>query len=715
MKSRKKLICLAVAAALVMGAALSGCIVVNNEADVKQTVARVNIANTEAFVTEFGESFKPTVNEKVFLKRDMITAYYNGYREYVEYGQMTYAQAFEAIKDGLVSNAVITQYATAYLLKNKVDSGEATVAAYNALESEAAKYEYILDEATIKNAKYQLNVTLNSVLDSSERDIIDEEEDDEYSGSDTRSTPSGIDSTVEDYVPANYNVYTGYEGYELKDAGDDYEPIDGTNKVTRRKAYASFLSSLRSNYLITEADTETTDIWEVSYVKDSYVSQLQSAILSEYNELIVEEKEAVINTVVNDKYTYINTQYESLLSVQEKEYDSASSFESAMGSMSDTKFILYSPSTENDTDPDANNKYGTFGYVYNILLPFSSIQEGQLSVQQSYRDSEIISESEYFIERNKLLKNIVTTDQRAAWFNGTTDYSFSVSEYEEESGKTLDYFGKGNGRDYLFFKNNVTDVEHKQYEELVKYDGRYAYNGSVKKNTNGSYTLIPEKLSIDGMLTEFKAYLDYVLGADSVDFTVNENYYSYEVSDYTVGETKEIDYSKLIYATGKVNLSQMGREEMLATENKTDRYKAMSAVNELQYAYTTDTGVLSQYIGYTVSAYDTNYIKEFEYAAKEAVKEGVGTFKVCAGDYGWHLIYVTETFETSGSAVYNPDFSTANVNREGTFENRFYTMKKDSELANEVSLKQSAVLKEYNNKKAVTVYSEAYKDLSGLN
>ncbi|MDE7084314.1 MAG: hypothetical protein K2O81_03630, partial [Clostridia bacterium] len=266
-----------------------------------------------------------------------------------------------------------------------------------------------------------------------------------------------------------------------------------------------------------------------------------------------------------------------------------------------------------------------------------------------------------------------------------------------------------------FFKNNVTDVEHKQYEELVKYDGRYAYNGSVKKNTNGSYTLIPEKLSIDGMLTEFKAYLDYVLGADSVDFTVNENYYSYEVSDYTVGETKEIDYSKLIYATGKVNLSQTGREEMLATENKTDRYKAMSAVNELQYAYTTDTGVLSQYIGYTVSAYDTNYIKEFEYAAKEAVKEGVGTFKVCAGDYGWHLIYVTETFETSGSAVYNPDFSTANVNREGTFENRFYTMKKDSELANEVSLKQSAVLKEYNNKKAVTVYSEAYKDLSGLN
>ena len=713
MKSRKKLICLAVAAALVMGAAFTGCTAVNNEADVKQTLARVNIANTEAFAKEFGEEYKSTVTEKVFIKRDMITAYYNGYNQIVQPGTSS-KDVFDMIKDNLVSNAVNTQYATAYLLKNKVDAGEGTVAAYNALESEAAKYEYILDEAAVKNAKYQLNVTLNSVLDSAERDIIEEKDDDKYSGSDTRSTPSGINSTVDDYVPEGYNVYTGYEGYYLEDAGDDYEPIDGTNKNTRREAYSSFLGSLRSNYLITDEDTKTTDIWEVSYVKDSYVSQLQSAILSEYNDLIVEEKEKEINTVENDKYTYIKNQYDSLLDVQSKDYDSASSFESAMGSMSDTKFVLYSPSTENDTDPDDNNKYGTFGYVYNILLPFSTLQNAQLSVQQSYRDGEIISESEYFIERNKLLKNIRTTDQREAWFNGSTEYAFSVSEYEEESGKTLGYFGKDKGRDYLFFKNNVTDTEHKQYKEISKYDGRYSYNGSVRKNTNGSYTLIPEKLSIDGMLEEFKAYLDYVLGAGSTSYTVDDNYYTYQASDYTVGGTKEVDYSKLVYATGKVSLSQGNREEMFATENKTDRYKAMSAVNELQYAYTTDTGVLSQYIGYTVSAYDTSYIKEFEYAAKEAVKEGVGTFKVCAGDYGWHLIYVTETFETTGSAVYNPDFSTANVKREGTFENRFYNWKKDSELANQVSLKQSAVLKEYNTEKAVKVYSEVYKDLSGI-
>ncbi|MCM1438210.1 MAG: hypothetical protein NC131_03215 [Roseburia sp.] len=714
MKSSKKVICLAVAAALVAGVAFTGCTVTMNEADVKQRVATVNIANSQAFADEFGEAFgsgyKSAVTEKVFLKRDMITAYYNGYYQLVQQGQ-SYSQVFDSIKDSLVSNAVTTQYATAYLLKSKIEDGEATFAEYTAKQSEAAKYEYLLGETAVKSAKYQLNVTLNSVLDSSESDFLEEESDDKYSGSETRSTPTGIDSTVEEYVPEGYNVYTGYENYYLEDAGDDYEPLDGTTKATRRKAYASFLSSLRSNYLITDADTKTTDIWEISYVKDSYVSQLQTEILSAYNEKIVEEKENDVNTVVDDKYTYIQTQYESLLSVQENDYASSSSFESAMGNISDTKFILYSPSTENDSEG------GTFGYVYNILLPFSKVQEAQLSTLQSYRDGEVITESEYFAARNGILKNIRTTDQRAAWFNGSTDYSFNVKEYEEESGKTLGYFGKDAGREYLFFKNNVTDTENTQYNALEKYDGRYSYNGSVKKNTDGSYTLIPEKLDINGMLAEFEAYVNYVLGdGDRVDYTLNDGYYA--ITDFTVSDSdKEIDYSNLVYATGKVTLNQLSAGDMLITdkEHMTDRYKAMCAVNELQYAYTTDTGVLSQYIGYTVSAYDTSYIKEFEYAAKAAVKEGAGAFSVCAGDYGWHLIYVTESFKTGGGAVYTPDFSTERVNTEGTFENRFYNWKKDTELANEVSLKQSDVLKKYNNEKSVSVNKDAYKDLSGLN
>lgn len=707
MKSRKKLICLAVAASLVMGAAFTGCITTDSKADAKQTIAVVNISKTDAFKEEFA-GYESAVIDKVFLKRDMMTAYYNSY----QYSSgSSYAEIFDNIKNSLVSNAVTTQYAVVYMLKSM---GDGALSTYLSKETEAEKYEYILggkESTAVKSAVYSLQSTLNSVLDSSEKNYLDEEEDDEYSGSDTRSTPTGIDSTVEDYIPEGYGIYTGYEGYLLSDMqtavdNEDYEPLDGTTRVTRQKAYASFLSSLRSNYLLTEADTDTTDIWKLSYVQESYVSQLQSEIISEFQDKITEDQEEKIQNVENNVYTYVKAQYDSLLGKQSKDYDNKSTFESEMGSLSDTKFILYSPSTENDTE-QMGGTYGTYGYVYNILLPFSSLQSQQLTALQNYRDNDIYTESEYFIERNKLLKNIVTTDQREAWFNGTTDYSFKASETE------LGYYGKADGREYLFFEKNVTDKEHKQYKALEKYTGLYSYNGTVKKNTNGSYTLIPNKLSIDGMLEEFSAYINYVLdGGDNVTYNKNNDYYAYEASEYTIGETKEVDYEKLVYGSGKVNFTDGSRENMFAEGS--DRYKAMCAVNELQYAYTTDTGVLSQYIGYTVSAYETSYIKEFEYAAQQAIREGAGAFKICAGDYGWHLIYVTETFDTDGGELYDVDFSKEHVEKEGTFENRFYNWIKDSHLAKEVTLKNNKVLKDYNTGKAVKVYTKAYKDLTEL-
>lgn len=726
MKSRKKLICLAVAASLVMGAAFSGCTAVINEADVKQTVATVNISNADAFAEEFGEDYKAAVTGKTFLKRDMLSAYYNSYSNYPEMGY-TNAQIFEMIKNSLVANAVSIQYATVYLLYNMDDTSHTALNEYLAKQTEADKCEYILnhyDDSAVARAEYTLKVTLNSVLDSAERNLPElkdkEEEDDEYVGSGTRSTPTGIDSTVEEYVPEFYNVYTGYEGYLLTEEplkkaveNKDYEPVYGTTAVTRQKAYAAFLQSLDSNFLLTDGDTETTDIWELSYVQESYVSQLQSEIISAFQDKVTEEKESIIDDTESGNYDYVENQYNSLLKSQTADYATTSAFENAMGSMSDSSFVLYSPSTKRG-ESDTENR--TFGYVYNILLPFSSLQSAQLAVLQSNRDSEIITESEYFFERNKLLKNIQTTDQRSAWFNGTTDYSFNAKEYNETATTPLEYYGKNNGRDYLFFKNNVTDTEHAQYEALEKYAGLYAYNGTVRENADGSYTLIPDKLSIDGMLTEFSAYINYVLGdgttpADSVTVTKNNDFYS--TKDFVkAGEEKEIDYSKLVYATGSVELgANSGRENMFDPD--TNRYKAMSAVNELQYAYTTDTGVLSQYIGYTVSAYDTSYIKEFEYAAQEAVKGGAGTFAVCAGDYGWHLIYVTETFDVDGGAVYkNVSFSKTQVEKEGTFENRFYNWIKDSHLAQEVTLKSNKVTKDYNTDKAVTVYTDAYKDLT---
>ncbi|MGN0813472.1 MAG: hypothetical protein ACI4MQ_08195 [Candidatus Coproplasma sp.] len=725
-KLKSKLIAIAaVAVSITMAASFSGCVTLN-EKDVKQTVSTVNLSASSDFKTEFGD-YADAIEEETVTKMDLIVSYLNSGSSYVQQGY-TYAQVFDMLSEALVENAAVTQYATAYVLKSKCEASDLniTLDTYLLQETEKDKYEYLLGGETsdaVKSAKYSLYSSLNNVLDSYEKNYIKSDSEESYTGTASRTTPTGVDTLKEDYIPADYNVYTGYTGNLLADAGSEYEPLEGTNRTTRRKAYSAFINYLRNNYLLGENETDNTKIENLKYVQDMYVSQLKQEIISEFSDLFEEDREAIITTVEGGVYTYVKGRYDKIYEEQVSAYGKTSSFETAMDSISDTSFILYSPSTTEDTEQQADGSYGTYGYVYNILLPFSEKQSDRLTELQYYRDNNSgITDSDYFADRNKLLKNIETTDQRSAWFNGTTDYSFNAKEYNTQNAdKAIDYYyGTDSSRAYLFFENNLTKTE--KYEALEKYDGRYSYNGTVKKNANGSYTLTPKKIGIDGMLDEFVNYVNFVLEGEKADFSYGDKYVSgnrgtndsyYATTDFTkAGDEDEIDYSKLVYATGKVDVSDLSDQNMFV--DGSDRYKALCAVNELQYAYTTDTGILSRYIGYSVSAYSTSYIKEFEYAAQQALRMGVGAFKVCAGDYGWHIIYVTDTFSCEGGATYTPVFSKENVEKEGTFENRFYEWIKESDLTNEATLKRSEIIRTLVNDDTVKTDKNVYKDLSEL-
>ncbi len=740
MKS-KKILCAAVAVALTMGvsgAVFTGCFSTNNEEDVKQVVAEVNCA--ESIKSEFGAECSSAVATTKILKRDLVAGFMNYGSTYLQSG-MTSSQAYDTIVDGLVDNAVLNQYAQVYLLKHKTETNEISLETYNSKESEVEKIKYLLGEEAVKKADYSFNSSINSSLDSYEKQYLSEENG--YTGSGSRATPTGIDTLKEDYVPEKYGIYTGYKNYFLSDAGEDYEPVENSNKTSRRKAYARFIGNLKRNYLISAKDVDTTDIMQISYIQSVYLSALKEAVVDQFYEVFEKKQETIVSeTDENGVYTYVEAQYNGLdgeYTKQEKKYSKVSDFESSLSTMSDTSFILYSPSTTEDTaetEVEGKTTRGTYGYVYNILLPFSTMQSVRLTELQKFRDADPaqITESKYLYDRNEILKQITTTDQRSAWFNGTTDYSFDAS------GKELSYYNGGKDyRKYLFFENNLLKSgENGKYEKLEKYDGRYSYNGKVNKNKNGSYSLIPDKLTIDGMLSEFSAYINYVLGKDpatenaavvhagdtlagGTDSAAFGAYYSThaaegEEPDFTkAGEDTEIDYSLLVYATGQVDFgadAKTGDIDMFTEDSA--RYKVMSAVNELQYAYTTDTSVLSQYIGYSVSAYDTSYIKEFEYAAQRALRMGVGAFKVCAGDYGWHLIYVTDTFDVEGGEVYKGlSWTKDRVEAEGTFENRFYNWVKDSAISKETGKKRSEVVKAYNNDESVTINKKTYKDLAG--
>ena len=730
MKKRTKILSVMTAAAIACTVTLAGCSLVSadSQADMEQIIAEVDISKAESLDASLAE-YAGAVSNTSIKKRELVAYFLNSGSTLVQNGS-TYGEAFETLAKTLVNNAILVQYATLSTLQDMAEDSSYTafstaagaVEWFNAFETDAERYEALLkyqegvDDYEGDNnvdyvllSRYTMMSSLNSSIDSYEEDILDPEHD---HGSSTATVPDGVDAEVENYYPVDedgnldYGVYTGYSGYLLSDSGvysDD--AVDGTTMWSRRQAYNRFIQVLDANYLITEED-DISDVWSLEYVQSDYVNLLSQQMLSNYFDLYENEFEESIEA---DSYAYVSDRYEELLSQQSADYGTSSSaltsFETAMGDLSDTSFILYAPDTDN------GNK---FGYIYNILLPFSSQQEVQLESLSSQLENDALTQDGYYAGRNEILKKVTSTDQRSSWFNGGEDYSFDASA----SG--ISYYNGGNtNRTILFFEDNLTNNE--RYEKLDKYYGQYTYNGTAVKNADDSYTLIANKINIDDMLGEFSSYLDYVLGTGSVDYgywSANGGFAgadnsAYYANDSFTDENGEIDYSKFMYAYGKVDLGTFVASDL--TNPDSDYYKAMSAVNELQYAYTTDTSVLSEYIGYTVGAYSTSYIKEFEYAAQYAIREGgVGAFAVCAGDYGWHLIYVTYVLEPdSNGEIYDVDWT--RIDTEGTFEYNFYEMIKSSDLENVSTRYQSNLLQSlYQADSSVVLYEDRYSDLTSL-
>ena len=152
-------------------------------------------------------------------------------------------------------------------------------------------------------------------------------------------------------------------------------------------------------------------------------------------------------------------------------------------------------------------------------------------------------------------------------------------------------------------------------------------------------------------------------------------------------------------------------------------YKAISAVNELMFAYSTDTGCLNKYYGYSIASIDetTSYVKEFEYAAQKAVTEGgIGTYYVVATDYGWHILYVSFVYngkkndEADLGNVFSTGFVYSERTTEGTFSYYYYQAKKSSIVSDYTSSKTSQINAQLNTDSVVTMYKDRYADLSSL-
>ncbi len=742
----------------------AGCdlITTDNKKDMELVVAEVNITNDrEALDTAFSllgsdktlnltdDQLKSIAVTDEIYKRDLIAYFLSYGYNYVSQGS-SYSEVFNMLMDALVERKITAQFATVYYLNagevvvdrasfDTTDAyyeavqgsngmkmkGEISVEGYlDAIEGKTgdeaavAGYSYFLTQDEINYAEYVVKTSINDAIDSYEEEIISAQSDSDSSSEETRAIPTGANEKSDYYYPKktgesgsvlDYDIYTATGNNKVSDCGE-YEKVDGSTAVTRARAYVRFIDSLKKNYLISDGE-DILSITDLAYYQMELKTQMEQLVIAKYA--------ATLALDMSDRVTEATIQKAYQDEIDAQKVSSQTDFVTTMDSISDTTFIVYSP------------KGRTYGYVYNILLPFSSEQSNlALKELQNKFGTET---KEYYAERNKLFQHIKATDQRSSWFNGSEDYSFDAAE------KGVDYYNSGSNSSCLFFEDSLVKSE----DGIDRYAGKYPYNGKVgEKDKDGKYKLTPNEISIDEFIAEMEGYINYVTGAtasgqtgyasgtyaygdvknskgEDTSDSIND-FYQLSAADFWNSADNTIDYSKMIYYTGSVNgVKDVSAAEYLRhdTEETTAvSYKALSAVNELMFAYTTDTAALNTYFGYSIAAKEdsTSYVKEFEYAAQKALDDGAGAYYVVGTDYGWHILYVSFVF--TGEEVYGSDgFNYDSRTIEGTFSYYFYKAKKETVVSNYQTDKQSDVNTTLlDGDKIVVKYEKRYSDLTSI-
>lgn len=697
MKNKTKaVLALSVASVMACGI-LAGCDLVTTDSkkDYEQVIAEVNITNSDDF-KDGGvyAAYKDVIQTDNIYKRDMIASFVSSGSSVMSQYGWTYRDTFDAIKDSLVNRQVYVQYAKLYFLTEKNEDGSArftdkdgnpyTVSGYKQavkgdteIDKTIAGLKYFLTDDEADKALYDLRVSFNNSLDSIETSIIDAE-DEEANTVTVRTTPNGIDTENEDYFNPEYKIYTGTQVMP-----PEYEEVDGSTAYTRRQAYATFLTNIRSSGLL-NADEDTTAVEGLSYFKSELKSAYESAIVTKMADAFEEDAAKDVDDA------WMANKYNSILENQKNGFAADTlDIDSALDGMSDSSFVL--------TAPQAG-----YGFVINILLPFSAQQTQDLNdVEMDKGDTQ----GNKFAWRATILKNVKATDQRGTWFTGETDYSYEADGYKGTLSNTAD-------RKYLFFEDALsgadTDTEgQKQYDALKNYYGNYTYNGKVTEKEDGTYTVTPAKINIDEFIAEMEGYLEsagFTLGAST---SHKDGYFDGDSSKYY--KDNKVDYSTFVYYEGSVNFDGFNANNLFVAG--TPENKAFSVINELSFAYNTDTAGLNSYLGYAVTPEKTNFVSEFEYAAQKVCAAGAGHYIVAPSDYGWHIIYCTFSFTEANVSPFS--YVASERDTEGSFSNLFYESQKAAAVSSYASNKQTEIINKYAAASA-TVYEDRYADLSDL-
>ena len=682
-----KAISLIVALTIITGV-VSACdwITVNTERDLGQVVASVRIDDK--------------VESEDILKKDLKSRFMSYEYQYVYYYGYTAAQAYELSLKYLVQSKVITQKArleladvynkalktadgeldafTLYFKANALAGGKDIDPAKNDVKvgsSDAYALTQYLTPYELKKAYYSVRKSINGMIDSFE----DKEEENESYETVTytdRTAPEAEDHSELDEADLKTTAPTFHERldasvvlgdeaydesidnlYDLDVMTFDALKIDISSSPARRKAYNSLLSSLKKQGLISETEkydhTDSVDnIINYSYFKDVLVSQIESIVVSKYQRsLVTSMEEKLGDDAVWAQYVI---DYEAQKAKFKKDY---SAYETALDAASETAPVLYNP-------------YENYGYVSNILIPFTDEQTTALNEKKNENN---VTDDEIKAFRKDLAKGIDAYDQRSSWVLSSHGKYVGDSKFEFEDAYVVD--GKNDDVNAAL-KGFVGSVTVKDAE------GYFVENDEGAKVRKWQYSEVtPTAVKFADFVTD---YLEKI-GLGDVIFD-------------------EDDPATVAFMAGYDGAATV---DVISDED-------FASIRQLTFAFSSDPGILSKAYGYLYSPFTSadKYVSEFAAAAKAIVEKGVGAYTVVLTDYGYHVMVCTKVVKDSYGIGDKARFI-SDLADENSQAYKYRKIKYDALTENEISKFVNTFIGEVTaeDSGAIVYYEDNYKDL----
>ena len=557
-------------------------------------------------------------------KKDMIMAYLNYGYYYVQYQGYTTQQTFELILENLINNRILVQNAVKEAGKNSVE-------------------ECLSDEQKTE-AKYDTYKTINDMLDEYAHYTDGHDHENDHEKGDTltltaRTAPTNAANKEKDVDKQAYI-----------DAGFD---LDSTS--ARREAASKFVKLLKNNGLLGEKyDSDKQNVTETTYYENLYKSNCESVLLEAYYEKIEKDTRKITMTELSAEFAEkINDQ---------KEW-SYSEFVDALGNAKASDPIVY-------------GAFGSYGYVYNLLLGANDLQTA--AINEIKKDDASMSDDAYYAARNAILKGTTVKDQRASWILSGYDFDYDSKKFTGDYTFTT-------AANSLAFQGDVVKLKDATDDESAQYS-------VTSVRTFG--------------LEEFIDFMD----------------------GYVYGESKTADSG---------TFPAWLKKQVTVPANTVAEYD--EKINELLFAFSTDSGSLNTWKGYAVKpavdgSNSEEYVQEFADSARRLLGLGGNSYIIVATDYGYHVMFYSEII--NGSYGFNSlveYLDSLGIEKDGTWDeyladmldgwkdfedtdNFLYTFV-DSLTSAKVSAAktkaQNKIINEYRYSDKVTVYSDSYADLLG--